>query len=174
MIHKGDEFFYVRPNPYPEHIQVAMQYLNMNRDSHPEVINGFLKSVDLPPGNPYCAAFVSYCLSKSCVIYPATRSGLARHFLTRDSISATKVVRTNKQLPVGSIIGWKRGNTIFGHLGFTLYWIGNNGSTIEGNTSPGQAGSQAAGGGIYIRNRTILPAASLRISWFTLVESASC
>lgn len=156
----------------PEHLNIALSFLGTTDDgknSGPEV-DRFLRSVRLPTGNPWCAAFVSFCLEEASVTLPAVRSGLARHFLTREAMIAEHVKRTNTTLEPGTIVGWKRGNTQFGHLGFVKEWSGRCGKTIEGNTSqPGHAGSEFNGGGVWIKERCIEPLAHFRITWFTPV-----
>jgi hypothetical protein len=73
-------------------------------------------------------------------------------------------------LEAGTLIGWQRGNTIFGHLGIVKEWNGRCGTTIEGNTSaPNSGGSQFNGGGVHTKERCIEPLAHFRITWFTPV-----
>jgi len=156
----------------PAHLDTAITFLGVQDDGTnrgPEV-NRFLRSVSLPPGNPWCAAFVSYCLQSANVHSPTVRSGLARNYLTKEAISAEKVLRTGMDLEAGTLIGWQRGNTIFGHLGIVKEWNGRCGTTIEGNTSaPNSGGSQFNGGGVHTKERCIEPLAHFRITWFTPV-----
>lgn len=161
----------------PPHLELALSYEGVQRgasEKDDKIIAEFLNSVGLNKGNPYCAAFVSYVLEKSNIEKPKIRSGLARHFLTKDSIMATNVRRTNKKIPAGYLVGWQRGNTIFGHLGIVQEWQGNSGRTIEGNTSPPNiqdASAQFSGGGVYQKQRSILPGRHFRIVWFTPYEN---
>lgn len=136
----------------------------------PEV-ESFLKSVGRKKGDSWCAAFVSYCLIIGNVKEPTIRSGLARAFKRSNNlIDANDVLRGIKKIPPGSIVGWEKGNTIFGHIGFVLTgWNKQYGITIEGNTSSGVKGSQSDGDGVYIRSRSIQPANYFRIKWFVLV-----
>lgn len=157
----------------PEHLTIALKYdqsQEISRNSSP-VIDMFLKSVNLQPGNPYCAAFVSYCLTEAAADDPSTRSGLARSFITKKSIPASKVLRGEVIIPEGTIVIWQQGNTLFGHTGFTtLSWSGPEGYTIEANTSSGENGNQRDGEGVYQRRRKITPGAAFRITYFTLVK----
>lgn len=131
----------------------------------------FLKSVGLRPGNPWCAAFVSFCLDSAKIKTLRTRSGLARHFISKNkTIRATKVMQTNMKLPSGTVVVWRRGTTTFGHVGFVDTWIGKSGSTIEGNTSSGRGGSQYNGGGVWSRRRTINPYNHFRITDFATID----
>lgn len=134
-------------------------------------VTKFLKSVGLKPGNPWCAAFVSYCLDSAKIRSLKTRSGLARHFITKNkTIKATKVATQNMKLPQGTVVVWRRGTTMSGHVGFVDQWIGKSGTTIEGNTTSGKGGSQWNGGGVWHRKRTINPYDHFRITDFALLD----
>ena len=96
---------------------------------------------------------------------------MAQAYITKQSISAAKVLRGEVTIPDGSIVIWKRGTTPSGHVGFTtLPWRGAEGYTIEANTSPGNNGSQYNGDGIFQRHRSIAPGAAFRITHFTIVK----
>lgn len=155
----------------PKHPQLAESFVGVKEvtnNSSPE-INVWLKYVNLRPGSPYCAAFVSYCIGTSGAKEPNIRSGLARNFITKKSIPASKVLLGIVKIEPGTILVWRRGNTIFGHTGFVKEWGTTSGTTIEANTSSGNQGSQSNGDGVYIRQRTIVPGASFRITDFTPV-----
>lgn len=134
-------------------------------------VTKFLKSVGLRPGNAWCGAFVSYCLDSANIKTMRVRSGLARHFITKNkTIKATKVSFNNMKIPMGTVIIWRRGTTTFGHVGFTDKWQGASGTTIEGNTSSGKSGSQWNGGGVWDRKRKINPYDYFRITDFALLD----
>ena len=134
-------------------------------------VERFLKSVGLTKGNQWCAAFVSFVLDSAKVTTMKTRSGLARHFITKNkTIKATKVSFENMNIPMGTVLVWRRGTTVFGHVGFTDKWQGKSGTTIEGNTSSGKSGSQWSGGGVWSRKRTINPYDHFRITDFALLD----
>lgn len=134
-------------------------------------VTKFLKSVGLRPGNAWCGAFVSYCLDSAGIKTMRVRSGLARHFITKNkTIKATKVLQSNMKIPMGSVVVWRRGTTMFGHVGFVDSWQGRSGTTIEGNTSSGRSGSQWNGGGVWSRKRTINPYDHFRITDFALLD----
>lgn len=131
-------------------------------------VDKFLKSVRLKPGAEWCGAFVGFCLDSAKVKSLKIRSGLARKYVTKNSIKATSVIEKNMIIPKGSLLIWRRGNTIFGHVGIVEKWQGKNGSTIEGNTTSGKKGIQYAGNGVYARNRSIYPLNYFRITDFTI------
>lgn len=133
-------------------------------------VNRFLTNVKSKPGNQWCAAFVSFCLDSAGVKSLTTRSALARSFVRPYSVKATKVISENMEIPPGSIIVWRRGTTLFGHVGIVEQWRGKSGTTIEGNTSSGVKGSQNDGDGVYRRKRTINPYNYFRITDFTIYE----
>ena len=70
--------------------------------------------------------------------------------------------------PAGTIIVWRRGNTLFGHAGVVEKWNGKKGTTVEGNTSSGAKGSQSDGDGVWRRRRAIDPSNFFRITDFIL------
>lgn len=153
---------------------VGVKELTGHNDG-PEV-EKFLRSVKLPKGTAWCAAFVSYCLYQSKAIAPKkyARTGLARDFATKVDgtkvVSSEEVLRGTITIPKGSILVYEKQNTIFGHTGFVLEdWKGKTGKTIEGNTSSGVSGSQSDGNGVYIRTRSINPANYFRLRYFTYV-----
>ncbi len=158
-----------------EHLDIAQTFVGTKeatgRNDGAEV-EMFLKSVGRKKGDSWCAAFVSYCLITANVKEPKIRSGLARDFKrSKGLIDAKFVLRGTKKIKAGSIVGWEKMNTVFGHIGFTLTkWNKQFGTTIEGNTSSGESGSQSNGDGVYIRSRSIQPANYFRIRWFVLVR----
>lgn len=138
-------------------------------NSSPE-IDMVLEFVGLKPGNPYCAASVSYWIGVSGVNYPTVRSGLARHFILPNSIPAFKILTGIEVAYPGDIAVWQRGNSIYGHTGVIDEWDQADGYILEGNTSSGNQGSQFDGEGFYRRHRTIVPGAAFRITYVTRVE----
>ncbi|MEW6507185.1 MAG: CHAP domain-containing protein [Bacteroidota bacterium] len=157
-----------------KHLDMAQSFVGIReatgKNDGPEV-EMFLKSVGRNRGDAWCAAYVSYCLSMANVKEPQIRSGLARAFKkSKGLIDATDVLRGMKKVPKGSLVGWEKGNTVFGHIGFVIDWAKQYGTTIEGNTSSGIQGSQSDGDGVYIRSRSIQPANYFRIMWFVLVK----
>ncbi len=158
-----------------KHLQIAQTYIGVKEatgHNDGEPVESFLRSVGRHKGDSWCAAYVSYCLTIANVNEPKIRSGLARSFKAgKGMIRAVDVLRGTKKVLKGSIVGWEKGETISGHIGFCLTdWNKQYGTTIEGNTSSGQKGSQADGDGVYIRSRSIEPANYFRICWFIPVR----
>ena len=153
------------------HLDTALAYigtLEVGFNRGPE-IERFQRSVSIKPGSPYCAAFVSYCLKKGGAAWPAVRSGLAQHFIGKESIRASHVLRGAK-VPAGAIVIWRKGNGWKGHAGFVISWVYGCGETVEANTSPGSYGSQQDGDGVWRRRRCIEPGNYFRIVSFMPVR----
>ncbi|MGE5680361.1 MAG: CHAP domain-containing protein [Bacillota bacterium] len=157
----------------PQHLKIARTFVGVkektNHNDGPEV-KMFLASVGLPEGYSWCAAFVSYCLSEAHVRFPSIRSAMAKAFETKQSIPIKDVVTGKVKIPSGSIIVFGRGNSIYGHTGFIVYWSKDRGRTIEGNTSSGVRGSQSDGDGVYVRDRFYEPSNYFRARSFLEVK----
>lgn len=105
-------------------------------------------------GVPFCAMFVSWVLAKAgvkCEGFPAASCGVALRAATK----AGAVIADKRQARPGDIVifDWP---TVAGgndHTGIVELNRGGYIQTIEGNTSPGSAGSQGNGGGVYRRTR---------------------
>ena len=105
-------------------------------------------------GVPFCAMFVSWVLAKAgvkCEGFPAASCGVALRAATK----AGAVIADKRQAKPGDIVifDWP---TVAGgndHVGIVELNRGGYIQTIEGNTSPGSAGSQGNGGGVYRRTR---------------------
>lgn len=128
-------------------------------------VEGYLRYVRLKPGNPWCAAFVCYCLGKAGI--PNPRSGYCPSMFP-----AGKVIWTRK-LKAESVKQKAARNTqpathnpspgdVFGiyfpekgriaHVGFVDDWGDKYAVTVEGNTN--EAGSRE-GDGVYRKRRLI-------------------
>lgn len=143
----------------PAHIRIAATYLNTieKPNNRGRLIDTWNRAVHAPLGSPYCASFVSWCLSQSGAMLPAVRSASSRAFVTKQSIPILSA--TQQQLQGYPVIVWvRRGG---GHVGF-IRRSQRNGmlTTIEANTSSGNKGSQWNGGGVWQRNRRLKQIAS--------------
>lgn len=155
------------------HVDTALKYKNVKEktghNDGPEV-EMFLKSVNGHKGDSWCSAFVSYCMTVTHVKNPSFRTALAQGYITKQSIKANDVLIGKVKIKRGDLVIYKRGQTIFGHIGIsTGDWSNRCGPTIEGNTS-GNAGSQYDGEGVYEKVRYIQPASAFRIVYFTRVS----
>lgn len=200
-----------QPPPAPRHLEIAKGFADdpkteefeggviENPNNRSPDIDRWLKALLAEPfhadgtGAPYCAAFVSFCLSEAGnVTAPRTRSAKARHFIQASSFRAdfcakslelafeecsaevdARVVLRGANIRPGTLVIWKRKrdpDNSLGHIGMVTSWEGHKGKTVEGNTSSGNAGSQADGGGVYLREREVKIGSWFRITDFTTVS----
>lgn len=126
-------------------------------NNHGPWVKKFLAEVGLPEGFAWCDAFVSY-----------EAHAAAGHRLPIESASVWQTYAAARKL------GWvkyrpERGDLVLfdfdgdgntdDHIGIVVNVLGRGRiltlRTVEGNTSSGKAGSQADGGGVYIRTRVV-------------------
>lgn len=156
----------------PPHLELALDQVGTTEvgNNGGAAVENYLASVGLGTGYPYCAAFVTWAIDSADVRSPAVRSARAQDFITDRSISAKHVLRGAYDPSPGEIIVWRKGNTIYGHVGFVMRWDNDHGQTVEANTSPGNNGRQRDGDGVWIRQRSIQPLNYFRITYFTPVQ----
>ena len=125
--------------------QVGVRETGRNRG--PE-IDGYLRSIGLEPGQPWCAAFVAWCLM---------RSGVARDRLPASAGAVRAWVRWAEATdrieakPGRGWLFWWLNADGWGHIGFVAGGIPGLFRTIEGNTD--DAGTRE-GDGVRRRYRT--------------------
>ncbi len=98
-------------------------------------------------GVPWCMIFVQWCFQQAGTPLPcrtASCSALLRWY------QANQRERVVSQPRPGDIAIYR-----FGHTGIVEHAAGSSATAIEGNTSPGEAGSQSNGGGVFRRTRTL-------------------
>ena len=164
-----------------------------NPNNRSPEIDAWLSALGVPLGLPYCAAFVSHCLTEAGdVKAPRTRSAGSRQFIDNSSlhadlcaqslalamdectaeVPARVVIRGTTHVRPGTLVIWKRKrdpDDWKGHIGMVREWEAQKGLTVEGNTSSGNQGSQADGGGVYLRERELKIGSWFRITDFTPV-----
>ena len=145
-------------------IMVAESYLGHQApDNRSEHVDYWNTKRGVPLGSSYCATALSHWLDSAGVDFPV-RSAVARDFITDNSIPAHRVTG---ELPEGTIVIWRRGESWQGHVGVITQWHGQSGETIEANTSPGFQGSQYDGSGVWRKKRKVVPTAFFRITHIT-------
>lgn len=147
------------------HLDTAISYYNKGvrektNNNDGKEVEMFLRYVGLPKGNPWCAAFISYCEGVTEGIKNRIKSALARKFITTKSISAKDVLYGRVVIQPGTLAIFQKGTTINGHIGTVYIWDKNKGQLIEGN----------AGDKVSFMNRSIQPRNYSRITAFTVVE----
>ncbi len=132
-----------------------------------ERIEAYMASVNLSDGYSWCAGFARKMLDEALAKRPDVRSAAATDYITDRSVQAKRVLRGTADVPDGALAIWRRGDTWRGHIGIVRGWHEQCGRTVEGNTSPGDAGPQRDGDGVWPRDRCIRPGSYFRIVAFT-------
>lgn len=103
-------------------------------------------------GYAWCATFVVAMLRR-CGINLPSESAYTPTMLN-GFIANGMGKRGHAGIAVGDVVffNWD-GGTLPQHVGIVTFVAGDHIETIEGNTSPGTAGSQSNGGGVYKRTR---------------------
>lgn len=132
----------------------------------PEV-EKFQKAVDgKAQGEPWCAAFVQYCISEVAANLGATvvvhRS---EHCMT--IWSKTPGVHRYKSPKPGYLVIWNYESSTNGHIGIVRRVIDEfTIETIEGNTSPDDKAIEREGDGVYRKVRTTKTVGKMRLVGF--------
>lgn len=155
----------------------ASKYLHVreytNRNDAPE-IDRFLAYLGLPKGLAWCAAFSLFNYKEAAdalnVRQPFPRYGRVamlwtacqRNPLKYRAITAEQVRLGSVRLRPGDLPIWAngtiRGGDFNGHTGLIQSQLSPvKFRSIEGNTTPGPAGDQRDGGGVYERIRSVSP-----------------
>jgi CHAP domain len=99
-------------------------------------VNAYLRSVDLAAGNPWCMAFVYWCVDKAAenigVKNLLVKTGSCLHQYNNTTLR--KIPNRSKAIKAGDIFIMEfKGGT--GHTGFVTKVTGGLIETIEGNTN---------------------------------------
>jgi hypothetical protein len=159
-----------QPCSRPAIVDTAMQEVGEKEIQAPNEgpdVKRYMASVNLADGVPWCAGFVRWALDQAGRDAPPVRSAAATEYITQRSIGAKRVLRGAKTVPAGALAIWRRGDTWRGHIGIVRRWQQQCGHAVEGNTSPGDAGPQRDGDGVWPRKRCINPGSYFRIVSFT-------
>jgi hypothetical protein len=140
-------------------IQIALSYdgvREVGRNAGPQV-EAFQKSIGLSPGDPWCAAFVCFCIKEA-----AKQLGVDPKFEYGGSVYKLWTRNPDLQMfePGENCIflidhGLSKAGTRIGHTGFCIapFQANNNTlETVEGNTNA--AGSRD-GDGVYHKSREV-------------------
>lgn len=147
-------------------VEIARSYSNVretkeNRGLEVDSFNKPFKNI----GGSWCGTFVATVLNKVKAVLPKIRSALARNYITKNSVKAKHVAKGYIIAEAGWLPIWKRGNTIFGHIGIlTERTRCPTFHSIEGNVKVN--GKQ----GVFELKRKITDLFSFRVTYFTPVE----
>ena len=122
------------------HLDTAIYYYNLGvkeKTNHNDgyYVEKFLKFVGLPKGNPWCAAFVSYCIGVCENIVTKVKSAVALQCTNKYTFSEKDVRLHKKTVEPGFLSLWGKGNTPKGHIGIVYAWKDIQGEIIEGNAA---------------------------------------
>jgi len=158
-----------QPCPRPAIVDTAMQEVGEKEVGGPNegpAIRRYMAAVNLSDGYPWCAGLVRWAMDQAGLNAPPVRSAAATDYIIKDSKDATDVLRGMSSAESGDLVVWRRGDTWRGHIGIVRSWQQQCGRTVEGNTSPGDAGPQRDGDGVWPRKRCIKPGSYFRIVSF--------
>jgi hypothetical protein len=120
-------------------------------------VNVFRKATDgVADGEPWCAAFVQYCVSAVSIRHGVDISLYPSELCYTIWKNTPKQFRLDEPIP-GSIIIWNYPGTTQGHTGIVLRRMENGKliKTIEGNTKDPRSGSDQSVRGVYPKIRCI-------------------
>jgi hypothetical protein len=140
-------------------VEIAVRQVGVREvggENHGAMVREYLKSVGLDEGNPWCQAFVNWCLVASAHMlrlqFP-TRG----YFTTGYTPAVANWARTNS-LWIGAparrasdqVLFWIPSKGRIGHTGIVIAHDADTFTTVEGNTGSGD-GVIANGDGVYKR-----------------------
>jgi len=114
-----------------------------------EQVGQYLFSVDAPDGSAWCAAFVSWCLTKNGI--PNPRSAWSPAYFHETKVIYQRGAFKKAEPQSGDVFGiWFNDKGRVAHVGFILSWSDREVVTVEGNTN--EAGGND-GDGVYKKIR---------------------
>jgi hypothetical protein len=157
----------------------AKKYLGLREDAGDNkdkagTITGFLKFLGLPPGLPWCCAFVMYNYHEASdemkVPFPLPKIGRVSSLWSTclqnkaryQTYTVNQVRMGLVKVRMGDIVIIRSGGgtaaNFDGHTGLALVQLTQNMvRAIEGNTQPSVKGNQRDGGGVYLKERRLDP-----------------
>lgn len=116
--------------------QVGVSEMPKGSNGGPEVTM-YLKRVGLGAGNPWCMAFVYWCVDEACkelgMKNPLLKTGHVLHQYNNTTLR--KLPKTSRGIKPGDIGVMKIGNAGAGHVFFIKGVGGSVVGTVEGNTN---------------------------------------
>lgn len=147
---------------------VGVQEVGKNRGVEVEM---FQKAVDgKASGEPWCAAFVEFCIKQVVAQHGVTTPVVAsEHCLT---IWNTTPVSQRLTTPVpGCLVIWRHGDSTQGHIGVVTEVTADPRfiQTIEGNTGPEVKAVNSEGDGVYVKLRNVEGTGNMKVLGFLRV-----
>ncbi len=127
--------------------QIGVRELTGNNDG--KSVETYLSYCNLSKGNPWCAAFVCWCLGQTKVKNP--RSGYCPDLFSLKTVIWRRNQKNNQSPLLADVFGlYFPEKRRIAHVGFIEKWTNQTVTTVEGNTN--QAGSRE-GDGVYRKIR---------------------
>lgn len=141
---------------------------DVDNDNHGKYIKVYLESVDLPEGNPWCAAFIYFRFQqashKTGIPLPEDfpKSGYVPDYVSWakknnrwKGVETAKESIVNRPLAGDLLCFWFKDKSRHAHIGIVVDEADARGCwCIEGNTNDGDASTvERNGGGVYKRRR---------------------
>lgn len=123
-------------------------------------VNAYQRAGRTTDGNPYCNAFICYCMQKACQLLKIGEGSVPIPFQAVANVTYNYAKKAGNEVMsnpnIGDLMVWKNPNSFQGHIGIVVDILPNNYvQTIEANTSPDSKGNQRDGGGVYYKTRKI-------------------
>lgn len=131
-------------------------------------VDVFRKATDgVADGEPWCAAFVQYCVSAVSIRYGIDISLYPSELCYTMWKNTPEQFRLEHPMP-GSIIIWNYPGTLRGHTGIVLRRLSdpNMVKTIEGNTKDPRPGADVSVRGVYPKIRCIHGTSDMKVMGF--------
>lgn len=142
--------------------QLGVRELPQNRGPK---VEEYLAAVGLKAGEPWCAAFVYWCIERACRALgtqnPFPKTGLCEH-IRQWAVDHARLVRTPKPGDVFLVVEGGRAH----HTGFVESIADRAIVTLEGNTN---LANSREGIGVFRRKRTL--ASLLYVRWSSVVKT---
>lgn len=152
--------------PYLALTNVAAVYIGTREEgvNRGPLVERFQRAVDgKAQGEPWCAAFVAFCLAQVEEMFHVKHSlSLSEHCLTLWRSNPKAVFKAPQ---AGFIAVWRRRGSSQGHAGIVVGVSGGGFQTIEGNTSGGP-GFEREGDGVFRKAHTLSPKGSFELLGF--------
>jgi hypothetical protein len=153
-------------------VDLARFYLGVHevgRNGGP-IVEAFQRAVDgKASGEPWCMAFIQFLIEETEKTHGIKSPIFRSEHCQTVWYKSPKWLRAKPQ--PGSLMIWKHGSTLQGHVGLVTAVGMDTIFTIEGNTGPG-SGVVREGDGVYERVRSFTGEGSMQVmGWLTVFAS---
>lgn len=162
------DIFFTRSLPYSRDlVEEATKWIGIHekKGENSRSVDPFRRAIDnVAEGEPWCAAFVGYCV-RAVQLRTDAKIKVYLSELSTDMWYKTPEKYRLKDPKPGSIVIWQYPNSIHGHTGIVVSVKDDRILTIEGNTkSPGN--TLVSGTGVYTKSRSRYGTPDMRVVGF--------